>query len=619
MFTVVVTEKGGTQKRLEFDEEVISVGRVQGNQIVLPRGNVSKRHSKIELKNGAFLLADMGSTNGTYINGRRITESTRVRLGDKIYIGDFILSLEDHEGLGAAPEPPPAPKEGARPSIDDVATSAPLRPVTGKTGPVALPKKEHAFGPPTKPPSTPSPPAKPPSTPSPPAKPPSTPPGAVSPPPKPKHPDDTEVSVSSSSKPPRPAKITVSKVSGAPPPPPPGRSPAAKDASGAPAAFQDKEEIEALTDILLDQVARQIKRVNRASAPTRLDGGTAGKVRIVIDELVDDLTARGKLPPTVDADVLKGRVFRAAVDLGPLSHWLDNPEIEVIRVTRPDSIRLFRAGGWKEATSGFVSAEGLAEIIRCLAAGLEVAEGGGPGISKFRLEEGFLAFAALAPGSLTGPALIIDKTTGKGEDITRSFEKDLAAELERALANRSRIAVVGASLPSRLAIIGDILGMISEENFVVSVEDLPLMTRSGRTMMRLCSRGRRPGSSEPSGIQKLLFHALELEPDWLVVSGGGWRDVPGVLSASSTRQGVIAEMPLAAGSQTDHGLAVTMAAAGAGISDRHATELLCAAFDIILTVRRQGGSSAVVEKVSSCGVSTDGSWSPTALYERKKP
>lgn len=593
MFTVVVTEKGGTQKKLEFDEELVSVGRVQGNHVVLPRGNVSKRHAKIEIKNGVFVLTDMGSTNGTYINGRRVTDSTRLRLGDKIYIGDFILSFEGHEGLKKASEPSSTGKEVSRPSVDDVATSAPLRSSIGTKPPSVPPKK-------------------------------STPPSSdsVSPPPRPLHPDDTDVNIAispaqlASKPPPRPAKIKVSKVS-ASPPPPPAKTSSAVDLLGSSAGGVGKEEIEELSDLLLDQVARQIKRVNRANAPTRLDGGTAGKVRIVVEELVDDLVARGKLSPTIDADVLKGRVFRAAVDLGPLSDWLDDPEIELIRVTRPDTVRVFRAGEWTDASTGFVSAEGLAEIIRCLAAGLEVAEGGGPGISKFRLEEGFLVFAALPPGSLTGPALVIDKTTGKGEEIRRAFDKDLAAELERALASKARIAVVGASLSARLAIIGDMLGMVSDDKFVVSVEDLPLMTRSGRTMMRLCSRGRRPGTSEPSGIQKLLFHALELEPDWLVISGGGWRDVPGVLSASSIRQGVIAEMPLAAG-QTDHGLAIAMTAAGAGISDRYATELLCAAFDIILTVRRQGGASAVVEKIASCGIGPDGSWQPKTLYERKQ-
>lgn len=45
MFSVVITEKGGEQRRLEFDKNEVNIGRVQGNDIILPKGNVSKRHS----------------------------------------------------------------------------------------------------------------------------------------------------------------------------------------------------------------------------------------------------------------------------------------------------------------------------------------------------------------------------------------------------------------------------------------------------------------------------------------------------------------------------------------------------------------------------------------------
>src|SRR5262245_51796280 len=54
MFSVLITEKGGEQRRYEFDKGEVTIGRVQGNDIVLPKGNVSKRHSRIVLKDGKF-------------------------------------------------------------------------------------------------------------------------------------------------------------------------------------------------------------------------------------------------------------------------------------------------------------------------------------------------------------------------------------------------------------------------------------------------------------------------------------------------------------------------------------------------------------------------------------
>src|SRR3954470_1305704 len=120
MFAIVVNEKGGEQKRLEFDKPEVTIGRVQGNDIILPKGNVSKRHSRIVLKDGKFIIVDLKSTNGTYVNGRKITSPLVVKGSDKIYIGDFILSIEElaaAAGLGApqgmvpgmGDEPPPPP------------------------------------------------------------------------------------------------------------------------------------------------------------------------------------------------------------------------------------------------------------------------------------------------------------------------------------------------------------------------------------------------------------------------------------------------------------------------------------------------------------------------------
>ena len=58
MFAITLTEKGGDQRRLDFDKAEITIGRVQGNDVVLPKGNVSKRHARIVLKDGKFIIVD---------------------------------------------------------------------------------------------------------------------------------------------------------------------------------------------------------------------------------------------------------------------------------------------------------------------------------------------------------------------------------------------------------------------------------------------------------------------------------------------------------------------------------------------------------------------------------
>lgn len=127
MIKLTITEKGGEPRALTFDKDEISIGRVSGNDIVLPKGNVSKRHSKLVTREGALEVVDLKSTNGTYVNGRKIAEATAVSAADKIYVGDFLIILDGEgaatsDGHGAEgvsgsrrlPVPPPPPPPASR-------------------------------------------------------------------------------------------------------------------------------------------------------------------------------------------------------------------------------------------------------------------------------------------------------------------------------------------------------------------------------------------------------------------------------------------------------------------------------------------------------------------------
>jgi len=131
MFSILISEKGGETKRMEFDRPEITIGRVAGNDIVLPRNNISKRHSRIVFKDGKFIVVDLKSTNGTFVNGRKITGPLVVKGSDKVYVGDFIITIEEGTGAsssstadleggasgegGARTAPPPPPPRGGRP------------------------------------------------------------------------------------------------------------------------------------------------------------------------------------------------------------------------------------------------------------------------------------------------------------------------------------------------------------------------------------------------------------------------------------------------------------------------------------------------------------------------
>lgn len=117
MFSIHIHDKDGEARRQTFDKFEITVGRVQGNDLQLPRGSVSKRHARFAYRDGRFVVTDLKSTNGTYVNGRRIAEPTRVSEGDSVHVGGYELRLslpepriEDHP---TAPPPRPRPDTGA--------------------------------------------------------------------------------------------------------------------------------------------------------------------------------------------------------------------------------------------------------------------------------------------------------------------------------------------------------------------------------------------------------------------------------------------------------------------------------------------------------------------------
>ncbi|MBN1947645.1 MAG: Flp pilus assembly complex ATPase component TadA [Bradymonadales bacterium] len=139
MITVTITERGKPPVKLDFDKAEITVGRVRGNDVVLQKNNVSKRHAKVVVKDGQFIIIDQKSTNGTIVNARKITAPQVVREGDTICIGDFILTLKHTEGekdrLLAAEAPPAragAPGAAVPPWMSQSASAEePIKPDSG--------------------------------------------------------------------------------------------------------------------------------------------------------------------------------------------------------------------------------------------------------------------------------------------------------------------------------------------------------------------------------------------------------------------------------------------------------------------------------------------------------
>ncbi len=142
----------------EVDKPVVVIGREAGNDIVVEDPQVSRHHARLSLQAGGYVVEDLGSTNGTYINGRRVTTTTPVNPGDTLGLGDTVVFLvEGVEGtagetvVGRSQQPATLPPMGPPASF----SSAPAGP------PAPPPPPPPSFGQPSGPSFAPPPPPQP--------------------------------------------------------------------------------------------------------------------------------------------------------------------------------------------------------------------------------------------------------------------------------------------------------------------------------------------------------------------------------------------------------------------------------------------------------------------------
>jgi hypothetical protein len=111
----------GVEIESELDTDVITVGRHPDSIIVLPSGSVSSHHATIKRRGEDFYVQDLGTTNGTKLNGVDVEEA-KLDDGDKITFGDV-------KGIVHLTDAPPNARSVAPPVPDIVPPSAPPLPV----------------------------------------------------------------------------------------------------------------------------------------------------------------------------------------------------------------------------------------------------------------------------------------------------------------------------------------------------------------------------------------------------------------------------------------------------------------------------------------------------------
>ena len=92
--TFVVIEPKQHRGRTFTLANVLKIGRLEDNDIVIDDDTfISSHHARIEVRPEGTWVVDLGSTNGSFVNGQRLTGERSVRKGDRIQVGSTVLEM----------------------------------------------------------------------------------------------------------------------------------------------------------------------------------------------------------------------------------------------------------------------------------------------------------------------------------------------------------------------------------------------------------------------------------------------------------------------------------------------------------------------------------------------
>jgi len=545
VFAVVISEKGGAERREAFEQLEISVGRVQGNDLMLPKGNVSKRHARLMLRDNRFIVTDLNSTNGTYVNRRRISQATIVREGDRIYIGDFVLRIEPSDGSGEAESgsgnSPEADADSGTASRDSADTPgrSPESLVPRVPGPPRVPSGARAQLPFAEP-------------------------------------VDRELS--------RPIRAAA---------PEPSR-PSIRTPRRVAASHPDN-------DALSYRVAlgMLVERIESALDPGELEGervGLASRVSQLLAEHSSHLRAEGRLPTNVDIDVLLSHARAELLGAGPFGALLDDPSVAEVVASRFDSVVVVRDQEESRVEPPFTSEAALQRAVRRLCEQASAPIRNEEEVIERRIAGGALLTAAFAPTSVRGTVVVIRKlreVRSMLDDLVRRgmASAPLASFLEQCVAARVNLLVTGPRDAGTSRVVSALCAaaagaqhvLVQRTSEVVPAEDATIFSAAGDSKQapRLVALG----ALIPGARLVVELVSPELSESLLAAVASGVEGAIGVAYASSMRR-ALARVP------------ADLMAAHPGLAAHAAREWVAATFDIIVELGRLADGRSRVLSVS---------------------
>jgi len=609
MFTIIINEKGGNERREGFEKNEINVGRVQGNDLMLPKGNVSKHHARLLYRDSRFIVTDLKSTNGTYVNGRKISQATIVREGDKIYIGDFVLRLE--AGAAAAEDSRPrAPLHSRAPSPN------PLSPLP--TGPQDMQVIQAALqgvaplAPNTVPPRISAPPPLPPAalaqnvghyplerdpdsesapemvgTPA---------PKVPGPPRLPRTEGKPRQGSAMAERGATPARSGTTSSS-------PGTSPARPPVMDPRQVLRESPERAArrlALITLVDRIADVVDLKPLRESPL-VDDAFAQQIERAVREQAIAMRGEGEAPEGVDLEILSRDALRELVGLGPLGGLLEDDGTEEIHVSRPDQVLAVKNGLATLAEPSFTSEDAVARVVMRLAQQSGEALRPDEAVVERRLTRG-ATLVAIAPVLADGWVFTVKKrrhVEASLDEMVRggALSRAMASFLETCVAVRANVLVVGSGAGAATSMLGALASAVQPGERVAVLHDADdlVVPQALVTSVVLVDSGPRGGDAVRAvtrlGVDRLVVTSLAgaLALATVEAIGEGSEGVLAGLSAPSLRHALAR-------------LAASVALARPGASIDSAREAVGESFDVAIEVARgSDGAFRVLRVVELAG------------------
>ncbi len=93
MQVILVMFKDGQRREFPLSAEKTVLGRRPDCGLRIPTRDVSRQHCALHIQGNSLIVKDLGSSNGTYVNGRRVAE-TKLRAGDRLQVGPVVFVVQ---------------------------------------------------------------------------------------------------------------------------------------------------------------------------------------------------------------------------------------------------------------------------------------------------------------------------------------------------------------------------------------------------------------------------------------------------------------------------------------------------------------------------------------------